>query len=78
MTPVSCHARSGRCSDGASGIAAIKAGGGQTLAQDPQEAEYPGMPRAAIATGTVDRVLPLRDIGPAIIHAVAVAAGQAA
>jgi two-component system, chemotaxis family, protein-glutamate methylesterase/glutaminase len=65
--------------DGASGVSAIKGGGGRTFAQDPAGARYPGMPRAAIATGHVDAVLPLVDIGPAIVQAVAVvAAGQAA
>jgi two-component system chemotaxis response regulator CheB len=65
--------------DGALGIAAIKAAGGRTIVQDPADAEYRGMPRAAIATGQVDSVLPLAEIGPAIAHAVAaVVAGQAA
>jgi two-component system, chemotaxis family, protein-glutamate methylesterase/glutaminase len=65
--------------DGASGVSAIKAGGGRNFAQDPADARYPGMPRAAIATGDVDVVLPLVEIGPAIVQAVAVAAaGQAA
>lgn len=31
--------------------------GGLTIAQDPDEAEYDGMPRAAIASGMVDWVL---------------------
>jgi two-component system, chemotaxis family, protein-glutamate methylesterase/glutaminase len=60
--------------DGASGIAAIKRGGGRTIAQDPSNAAYPGMPNAAIATGLVDAVLRLGDIGPAVARAVAVAA----
>lgn len=65
--------------DGASGVSAIKAGGGRNFAQDPAGARYPGMPRAAIATGDVDVVLPLVEIGPAIVQAVAVvAAGPAA
>jgi two-component system, chemotaxis family, protein-glutamate methylesterase/glutaminase len=65
--------------DGASGVAAIKAGRGRTFAQQPDDALYPGMPRAAIATGSVDTVLPLVAIGPAVVEAVAVvAAGQAA
>ena len=65
----------GNGSDGASGIAAIKQAGGGTIAQDPREAEFPGMPRAAIATGCIDSVLPLLDIAPAVTHAVAVAVG---
>ena len=69
----------GTGADGASGIAAIKQGGGHTIAQDPSEAEYSSMPRAAIATGSVDAVLPLHSIAPAIARAAAlVAAGRAA
>jgi len=40
------------------GITRIKEEGGVTLVQQPQEAEFDGMPRAAIATGTADWVLP--------------------
>ena len=47
---------SGTGSDGALGVKAIRENGGLTLAQDPAEAEYDGMPRAAIATGLVDHV----------------------
>jgi two-component system chemotaxis response regulator CheB len=69
----------GTGADGASGIAAIKQGGGHTIAQDPSEAEYSGMPRAAIATGSVDAVLPLHSIAPAVARAAALAAaGRAA
>ena len=65
--------------DGASGIAAIKQGGGYTIVQDPSDAEYSGMPKAAIATGAVDTVLPLAAIAPAIARAAAIAAaGRAA
>ena len=65
--------------DGASGIAAIKHGGGCTIVQDPSDAEYPGMPLAAIATGAVDAVLPLAAIAPAVARAAAIAAaGRAA
>jgi two-component system, chemotaxis family, protein-glutamate methylesterase/glutaminase len=65
--------------DGAAGIAAIKRAGGSTLAQDPLDADYAGMPRAAIATGLVDTVLPLLDLGPTIARAAAaLGAGRAA
>ncbi len=59
--------------DGAAGIAAIKRAGGSTIAEDPGAAEFPGMPRAAIATGFVDSVLPLMEIASAITRAVAAA-----
>ncbi len=48
---------SGADGDGALGIKRIKERGGLTIAQDPDEAEYPGMPRASIDTGMVDWVL---------------------
>lgn len=47
---------SGTGSDGTLGLAAIKAEGGITLAQDPQTAQYDGMPRSAIAAGCIDLV----------------------
>jgi two-component system CheB/CheR fusion protein len=48
---------SGTASDGAHGIREVKAAGGITLAQDPSSAKYDSMARAAIATGSIDRVL---------------------
>lgn len=48
---------SGSGSDGTLGLAAIKAAGGITFAQD-DTAEYTGMPTSAIANGHVDFVLP--------------------
>lgn len=54
----------GTGSDGALGIKEIKMKGGLTLVQDPNEAEYDGMPQSAIATGIVDAVLPLEEIPP--------------
>ena len=48
---------SGADGDGAIGLKRIKERGGLTIAQDPDEAEFDGMPRSAIATGMVDWVL---------------------
>ncbi|MGH7032516.1 MAG: chemotaxis protein CheB, partial [Stellaceae bacterium] len=53
---------SGAGSDGAIGVKAVKEAGGIILIQDPNEAEYSSMPRAAIATGVADFVLPVRDL----------------
>lgn len=53
--------------DGSVGLKAIKARGGVTIAQDKKTSESFGMPEAAIKAGAVDFVLPLQDIGPAII-----------
>ncbi|HEX9737366.1 MAG TPA: chemotaxis protein CheB, partial [Thermoanaerobaculia bacterium] len=58
----------GTGSDGAQGIREIKAKGGITLVQDPEEAEYDGMPRSAIATGEVDAVLPVAEIPEAVLR----------
>jgi two-component system CheB/CheR fusion protein len=49
---------SGTGSDGTLGIKAIKDSGGMVMAQQPDTAEYDGMPRSAIATGLVDYKLP--------------------
>jgi two-component system chemotaxis response regulator CheB len=58
----------GALDDGAAGIVAVKEAGGVTIAQDPDEASAPGMPRSAIATGMIDHVLALRDI-PILLEA---------
>lgn len=44
---------SGMLRDGATGLAAIKAAGGRAFVQLPAEADYAGMPQAAIDQGTV-------------------------
>jgi two-component system, chemotaxis family, protein-glutamate methylesterase/glutaminase len=53
----------GANSDGAKGIEAVKRAGGITIAEDPSTATFPYMPRAAIATGKVDHVMSIKDIG---------------
>jgi len=53
---------SGTASDGTLGQKAIKAAGGITFAQDEASAQYFGMPGNAIATGSVDFVLPPAEI----------------
>ena len=53
---------SGAGSDGALGLRDVKAGGGIIMVQDPNEAEYSSMPKAAIATGHADFVLPAREL----------------
>ncbi|WOJ91620.1 chemotaxis protein CheB (plasmid) [Methylocapsa polymorpha] len=61
-----CIILSGTATDGSVGARAIKAAGGLVIAQDPEEAEFDGMPRSAIATGAVDLVLPLAKIPEAL------------
>src|SRR6185503_5042629 len=53
---------SGTGGDGASGIRDVRAAGGITMAQTPDSAKYDGMPLAAIATNSVDVVLPPPDL----------------
>ncbi len=53
---------SGTASDGAIGVREIKGAGGITFAQTPKTAKFDSMPRAAIATGMIDIVLPPAEI----------------
>ncbi|MGL6245460.1 CheR family methyltransferase [Pseudomonas sp.] len=57
-----CLVLSGSGSDGAVGLSRIKEHGGITVAQAPEDAEFDGMPRAAIETGNVDLVLPVVEM----------------
>ena len=61
-----CIVLSGTGADGSGGIPALKAAGGHIIAQDPQEAEFNGMPTSAIATGAVDQILTLSNIPAAL------------
>jgi two-component system chemotaxis response regulator CheB len=57
--------------DGSMGVTAIKKRGGTVIVQDESTSEFFGMPLAAIKTGTVDFVLALEDIAPALTTLVA-------
>ena len=52
----------GMSKDGTAGLKRIKELGGYAVVQDPAAAEGPIMPRAAIDSVAVDKVLPLEDI----------------
>jgi two-component system chemotaxis response regulator CheB len=67
---------SGKMSDGAAGVRAVKRHGGRVLAQDPATAQAPSMPASAIATGCVDFILPPERI-PAALICLAMAPGGA-
>jgi chemotaxis methyl-accepting protein methylase len=54
---------SGTGSDGLLGCQAIRARGGLTLAQDPLEAKFNGMPSAAIDGNVIDQVLSVESVG---------------
>ncbi|HEX4134944.1 MAG TPA: chemotaxis protein CheB [Bryobacteraceae bacterium] len=58
----------GTGSDGTLGVRDIKAHGGLVIVQDPNEAEYDGMPQSAIATGLADLILPIAEIPAAILR----------
>ncbi len=59
---------SGAASDGSRGISAIKSAGGMVIVQDPETAEFDGMPRNAIHTGLVDLVLPIERIPDVLVR----------
>ncbi len=58
---------SGTGSDGTAGLRRLEAKGGLTLVQDPEEAEFDGMPASAIATGVVDLILPVAEMPERIV-----------
>ena len=58
----------GTGSDGTAGLASIRAHGGLTIVQDPDEAEYDGMPRSALLAGAVDLVKPLDEIADQLVN----------
>jgi len=60
---------SGSGSDGAVGMRSIKEQGGLLLVQSPDEAEYDGMPKSAIATGLVDIVAPVAELATQLVAA---------
>jgi two-component system chemotaxis response regulator CheB len=53
--------------DGAAGLLAIRRAGGATLAQDEASSMVYGMPREAAQLGAAERILPLNEIGPALL-----------
>ena len=57
---------SGTGSDGTKGLRAINEAGGFAMVQDLETAEFDGMPRTAISTGVIDRVLPPPELAQTI------------
>jgi two-component system CheB/CheR fusion protein len=58
---------SGGGTDGSVGVKAIKEVGGLLMVQHPDEAEYDSMPRASIATGLADVVLPVKELAHKLV-----------
>ena len=54
---------SGVLDDGVSGLSAIRARGGTTVVQSPEDALFPAMPKNALATGCVDYKAAAKEIG---------------
>jgi two-component system, chemotaxis family, protein-glutamate methylesterase/glutaminase len=61
---------SGTRDDGAAGLAVIKANGGATIVQDPEEALYAGMPASALAHLVVDAVVPSERVAEEVVNMV--------
>ncbi|HEX6900756.1 MAG TPA: chemotaxis protein CheB [Thermoanaerobaculia bacterium] len=59
---------SGGGHDATGGVQAVKAKGGVVIAQDQATSQAFGMPGSAIETGCVDHVLPIQEIGPALLR----------
>lgn len=53
---------SGTGADGSVGLKAVKEQGGLTISQYPDEAKYSSMPRSALNTGVVDKVLRAKEM----------------
>ncbi|WP_378186569.1 chemotaxis protein CheB [Aquimarina sp. W85] len=53
---------SGTGSDGSRGILSIKEQGGIVIVQQPEQANFDGMPESAINTGAVDFILPVQQM----------------
>jgi len=62
-----CIVLSGTGSDGTQGVRAIKDEGGMVMAQNPESAEYDGMPRSVVATGLTDYILPAAEMPAQLI-----------
>ncbi|ACB85000.1 protein-glutamate methylesterase/protein-glutamine glutaminase [Natranaerobius thermophilus] len=60
----------GMGSDGAKGIKRLKRAGAHIIAEDESTCVVFGMPKAAINTGLVDKILPLPAIAPEILNVI--------
>jgi two-component system chemotaxis response regulator CheB len=58
----------GLLDDGTAGLAAIQRAGGIAVVQDPADALFPSMPESAIQYVAVDRVVPIKAMGGALME----------
>jgi two-component system chemotaxis response regulator CheB len=61
----------GMGTDGAAGLATLRAAGGFAIVQDRESSVVYGMPHAALARAGADRVAPLGGVAAAIVAALA-------
>jgi len=59
---------SGTLGDGTAGLAEIKHHGGATVVQDPEDADYPGMPLSALRNTTVDYRIPVTGMADLLVR----------
>jgi two-component system chemotaxis response regulator CheB len=64
----------GLLDDGTAGLRAVKAAGGMTIVQDPEDAPFGDMPRNALKAVAVDHCLPLAEIPAALVRLTATSA----
>lgn len=57
---------SGLLDDGAAGLRFVKDRGGAAVVQDPNDAAFPSMPRAALELTEADRIVGAKDMGSAL------------
>ena len=56
--------------DATMGVLALDKMGGLVIVEDPDTADFPGMPSAAVETGAVDEILPLEKIAARLVEVV--------
>jgi two-component system, chemotaxis family, protein-glutamate methylesterase/glutaminase len=66
---------SGSLDDGVAGLAAIRRLGGVVVAQDPEDALYPAMPRGAVEAGIADHVTAVAQIPKLLVDLAVTGAG---
>jgi two-component system chemotaxis response regulator CheB len=66
----------GYLDDGTSGMTAIKRSGGICIAQDPEDAAHPDMPRSVIVNVGVDHSMPIAEMGALLSQLVRIRPGR--